>query len=156
MKMHLIAVGKKMPAFVEEGVQTYQKRLPPDFQLNVIEIDPAQRNKNFDVTRALAQEEARIYKAIPPNSLVVALAIQGKNWDTPYLAQQLESWGLQYSQVCFLVGGPDGLSSGCIKRAHLLWSLSALTLPHPLVRVIVAEQLYRAHSLLNHHPYHRH
>lgn len=155
MKMHLIAVGKKMPTWVEQGYQEYTKRLPSDFNLNLIEIEPGQRNKNLDVRRALQQEEEKILKAIPESSFVVALAIQGQNWDTEQLAKKLETWRLHHAHICFLVGGPEGLSETCLKRAHAQWSLSALTLPHPLVRVVLAEQLYRAYTLITHHPYHR-
>lgn len=144
-----------MPDWVTQAYQDYVKRLPPDFNLQLVEVEPAQRGKNRDVRRVLQQEEEKILKAIPHHSLVVALAIQGQAWDTLQLTEKLREWRMTHPQICFLVGGPEGLSEGCLKKSHIKWSLSPLTLPHPLVRVLLAEQLYRTYTLITQHPYHR-
>lgn len=151
----MIAVGKKMPSWVQAAYQDYAKRLPKEFSLTLSEVEAATRGKNKAISQLLAQEERGILAAIPPHSKIVSLVIAGKAWDTQTLAKQLDSWRQNYSQCCFIIGGPDGLSETCIRQSHEQWSLSPLTLPHPLVRVIVAEQLYRAYSLLVNHPYHK-
>ena len=155
MRFTLIAVGQKMPDWVTEGVAEYQKRLPREFSLTVREIPLSPRNKNADLNRAIEREGEHMLAAIPKGDTVVALDVTGRPWSTESLAQQCERWNQESGQVSLLVGGPDGLAPACVQRADRLWSLSDLTLPHPLVRVILAEQLYRAWSLMNNHPYHR-
>lgn len=155
MHLHLVAVGKRMPAWVNAGYTEYAKRFTANFRLQLIEIEPAKRTKNSDITRVIQQEGEQILKAIPPNSRIIALHDRGQQWDTPTLAKQIEGWQLDGRDVSLLIGGPDGLAPDCLKKAELQWSLSKLTFPHPLVRIIVAEQLYRATSLLRGHPYHR-
>ena len=155
MKVHLIAVGERMPGWVEEGFGEYAKRLPPECALRLVEIPPGKRGKNSDIPRLRAQEGERILAAIPKNALVVALEVKGRPWSTEELSSRLGDWLQGGRDVALLVGGPDGLDEACRARADLQWSLSPLTLPHPLVRVVLAEQVYRAWSLLKGHPYHR-
>ncbi|MBF0257144.1 MAG: 23S rRNA (pseudouridine(1915)-N(3))-methyltransferase RlmH [Gammaproteobacteria bacterium] len=155
MLIHLIAVGNRMPAWVEQGYVEYAKRLPAECRLNLIEIAPAKRSKNPDIPRLMRDEAERIRAAIPKGSRVIALEVQGKTWSTDQLSARLADWLQQGSDLALLVGGADGLDATCRASADELWSLSPLTLPHPLVRVLLAEQLYRAWSILQHHPYHR-
>ena len=155
MKIKLIAVGTKMPNWVLRGIAEYQKRLPRDMSLEIIEIPLGYRPKQGGIAKAIAQEERVMLAAIDKNAYVVALDVAGKSWSTEQLAQQYEQWQRLGQSVCLLVGGPDGLGPQCLAKADSRWSLSGLTLPHPLVRIVLAEQLYRAWSLLNNHPYHK-
>ncbi|OAJ35683.1 23S rRNA (pseudouridine(1915)-N(3))-methyltransferase RlmH [Piscirickettsia salmonis] len=155
MKINLIAIGKKMPAWVKAGFEEYARRLPVSCALQLLEIEAAKRGKRFDVNRALRQEGAAMIEAIPKGNVIVALDVKGKAWSTEQLAGQLEHWQGEGRDVSLLIGGPEGLAAECLAKAEARWSLSALTLPHPLVRIVVAEQLYRAWTVLNHHPYHR-
>jgi len=145
-----------MPSWVNEGYQEYQKRLSSEIKLQLIEIPAEIRGKNADIARIKQREGEKILAAIPSDAeIVIALEVQGKNWSSEQLAQNLKTWQNQSQSVALLIGGPDGLSDDCRKRANILWSLSALTLPHPLVRIVLAEQIYRAYSILKNHPYHR-
>ncbi len=155
MRINLIAVGTRMPAWVEAGVDEYRKRLPPELSLQIREIPLGKRGKNADIARAMAQEGEAMLAAIGARDRVVALEVKGRAWSTEQLAQQLAAWQMSGDDVALLVGGPDGLAPNCQARANERWSLSPLTLPHPLVRVLLAEQLYRAWSINNNHPYHR-
>lgn len=155
MRVSLIAVGTRMPAWVEAGVNEYRKRLPAELQLDIREIALAKRGKNADIARAMQQEGSAMLAAIAPRDVVIALDVQGKSIGTEQLAARLAQWQLSGDNFSLLVGGPDGLAPECLDRARERWSLSALTLPHPLVRVLIAEQLYRAWSINNNHPYHR-
>ncbi|APX92817.1 23S rRNA (pseudouridine(1915)-N(3))-methyltransferase RlmH [Halomonas sp. 1513] len=155
MKFKLLAVGTKMPGWVEQGVGEYRKRLPRDFSLEVIEIAPGARGKNADIARAVASEGERMRERLKGNEQLVALEVGGKPWSTEQLAEQAAEWRLAGRDVALLVGGPDGIEPGLSASADQRWSLSPLTLPHPLVRILLAEQLYRAWTLLVGHPYHR-
>lgn len=155
MQIHLISVGNKMPKWINEGVNEYAKRMPGECALKLVEIQPGHRGKSADIKRAIREEGERIIAAIPKGALTIALDVKGKSWSTEQLSAKLGDWMQQGHDLALLVGGPDGLSEECLNRATLKWSLSALTFPHPLVRIILAEQLYRAWSLLNNHPYHR-
>lgn len=155
MKIKLIAVGSKMPDWVEKGFSTYSQRMPKDCSLELIEIPAAKRSKNQQANIWMEKEGELILKAIDKSDWVVALDVKGKNWSTGQLAGQIEEWQHKGCNVALLVGGPDGLAPACLERANSKWSLSALTLPHPLVRVILAETLYRAWSVTVNHPYHR-
>lgn len=155
MRIQLIAVGEKMPAWVTQGYQEYAKRLPPECRLQLVEIPPGRRGKNRDTARAMRDEGARMLAALPKSSRVLALDVRGQSWSTERLAGQLEGWMAGGRDVSLLVGGPEGLAPECLARAEQRWSLGPLTLPHPLVRVVLAEQIYRAWSLLRNHPYHR-
>ncbi|MBD3898605.1 23S rRNA (pseudouridine(1915)-N(3))-methyltransferase RlmH [Halomonas sp. ML-15] len=155
MKVKLLAVGAKMPAWVEQGVAEYRKRLPRDFSLEIIEIAPGARGKNADIARAVASEGERMRERLKGREHLVALEVGGKPWSTEQLAEQAADWRLAGRDVALLVGGPDGIEPGLSASADQRWSLSPLTLPHPLVRILLAEQLYRAWTLLVGHPYHR-
>lgn len=155
MRIHIISIGNKMPNWVTDGFNEYAKRMPAECQVNLIELPPAQRSKNTDLKRAIQEEGQRMLKVIPKNAVIVALDVKGKPHSTESLATAMDSWLSSGSDIALLVGGADGLSSACLSLASSKWSLSNLTFPHPLVRVILAEQLYRAWSLLRNHPYHR-
>lgn len=155
MRIRLLAVGTRMPAWVSAGVEEYRKRLPRDFTLEIEEIAPGQRGKNADTARAVALEAKRIRERLRGDELIVALEVGGQAWSTERLAQEAEGWRLEGRDVVLLVGGPEGLDHELSAAADRRWSLSPLTLPHPLVRVILAEQLYRAWTLMVGHPYHR-
>jgi len=155
MQIHLISVGNRMPAWVQQGYDEYAKRLPRECALALKEIAPGKRGKNSDIARIVKEEGERMIAAIPAGAHVVTLDIPGKPWTTPELAQAMQVWQSQGQAVALLVGGPEGLSEVARQLAQQSWSLSPLTFPHPLVRVVVAEQLYRAWSILNNHPYHR-
>ena len=155
MKIHLLAVGTRMPDWVKAGYTDYAGRLTRECTLHLIEIPAGQRSGNPDLARIIRAEGERLLAAVPPHSRLIALDERGQQWSTAELAEQLSLWLREGGDVSLLIGGPDGLDSACRTRAAQLWSLSRLTLPHPLVRVLVAEQLYRAWSLLHHHPYHR-
>ncbi len=144
-----------MPGWVKQGYDEYAKRLPRECELSLREVAPGQRGKNCDVARIVRDEGERILAAIPANSHVVALDLTGKACSTPELAQSLQRWQEGGKPVALLVGGPDGLADSVRQKAAEFLSLSLLTFPHPLVRIIVAEQLYRAWSIQHNHPYHR-
>jgi 23S rRNA (pseudouridine1915-N3)-methyltransferase len=153
MRARLIAVGDRMPAWVGEGFAEYAKRLSRELPLELVEISTRQRAR--ETQRAIADEGAAMLAAIPKSAHVVALDGRGKTWSSEDLAQQLAQWRMQGQDLAFLIGGPDGLAPAALERAQQRWSLGPLTLPHPLVRIVLAEQLYRAVSLLGNHPYHR-
>ena len=155
MIIHLIAVGTRCTSWAEMGFQDYHKRFPAECKLNLITIPLSKRNKNSPISKHIAEEEKKILAAIPKRSRVIALDVKGQMWNTQQLAQALQQWQLERRAISLLIGGPDGLGDTCLNQAERIWSLSALTLPHALVRIVVAEQLYRAWSLLNGHPYHR-
>ncbi|MGY2462706.1 23S rRNA (pseudouridine(1915)-N(3))-methyltransferase RlmH [Vreelandella sulfidaeris] len=155
MRIRLLAVGSKMPSWVEEGIETYRKRLPRDFNLEIEEIALGQRGKNADIAKARAQEAQRIRDKLRGDEYVVALEVKGKPWTTEQLAEEADAWRMAGREVVLLVGGPDGLEPSLSAMANITWSISPLTLPHPLVRIMLAEQLYRAWTLLVGHPYHR-
>ena len=155
VKIRLLGIGTKMPAWVETGVAEYSKRLPPPFQFECVELPLIHRGKNADTARIVRQEGESLLSKIQSQDYVVALDVKGKALSTEKLAERLADIRDRGAQLSLLVGGPDGLSDECLSRADEKWSLSALTLPHPLVRIVVAEQIYRGWSVLAGHPYHR-
>ncbi len=155
MKFTLVSVGSKMPAWVEAGVAEYRKRLPRDFALQIVEIPLAPRSKTTNVQQAMAREGEAILKAVGAGDYVIALDVTGRSFSTEEMASRIGTLRDEARSVALLVGGPDGLAHECLQRADLRWSLSGLTFPHPVVRIIVAEQLYRVWSILQNHPYHR-
>ena len=155
MNIHLIAVGEKMPRWVQDGYSEYAKRLPTECALRLIEVPAGKRGKNADIARLIRDESERMLAAIPKGAAVLALEVGGRSWSTEQLAQNLDDWMGSGRDLALLVGGPDGLGVAARKAADQLWSLSPLTLPHPLVRVVLAEQIYRAWSILRNHTYHR-
>lgn len=144
-----------MPAWVSSGYEDYAKRLSGDVRLDLVEVEAGQRGKNADLSRILQREGEATLAAIPKASRIVALDVQGTAHSTESLAKRLAAWQQGGQDVALLVGGPEGLAPACVNSAQEKWSLSALTLPHPLVRIVVAEALYRAWSLNHNHPYHR-
>ncbi|WP_017444589.1 23S rRNA (pseudouridine(1915)-N(3))-methyltransferase RlmH [Gayadomonas joobiniege] len=155
MKIQLIAVGQKMPSWVSQGFNEYQRRFPRDCALELVEIAAGKRGKNADIKRILEKEGSQMLAAVNKGNRIVTLEVTGKPWSTEQLAEQLQSWQFDGRDVSLLVGGPEGLAPECIAQAEQKWSLSNLTLPHPMVRVILAESLYRAWSVTQNHPYHR-
>lgn len=155
MKARLIAVGERAPAWVAQGFVDYQKRLSREMPLELVEIEPGVRGKGRDAVRATSDEGARVLAALPKSAHVVALDGRGRTWSSEDLAQRLEHWRGLGRELCVLIGGPEGHAPAVMQRADETWSLGPLTLPHMLVRLIAAEQLYRAVSMLGNHPYHR-
>lgn len=155
MKLQLVAVGTKMPAWVTSGFEEYQRRFPRDLKLELVEIPAGKRGKNADIERILHREGEQMLEAIAKSARIVTLDIPGRPWTTPQVAEQLTRWQHDGRDVAILIGGPEGLAPACKAAAEQSWSLSPLTLPHPLVRIVVAESLYRAWSINNNHPYHR-
>lgn len=155
MRLNFICVGQRMSSWVMAGYEEYARRFPPELKLQLTEIPLAQRSRNTDIARAVNREGEQMLAAVAAGERVIALEVGGKSWSTEQLAEQLERWQMDGRDVSLLVGGPDGLSPACRARADQQWSLSPLTLPHPLVRILVAEQLYRAWTITQNHPYHR-
>lgn len=155
MRIHLIAVGKRMPAWVEAGYTDYARRLPAECGLSLTEIGAGRRTKGTDLRRLTEKEGEQMLAAVPRGARLIALDVGGRGWSTEQLAEQLRGWLAGGRDLALLVGGPEGLAPACLAAAGERWSLSPLTLPHPLVRVVLAEQIYRAWSLLAGHPYHR-
>ncbi|MBU2875976.1 23S rRNA (pseudouridine(1915)-N(3))-methyltransferase RlmH [Marinobacter salexigens] len=155
MRLRLICVGQKMPDWVSRGYDDYARRMPPEMPIELVEIAMPHRGKNPDIARLMQRESDAVLAAAGAKDRVVALEVTGRPWSTEKLASQLENWQQDGRDVSFLVGGPDGLAEPCRQRADQQWSLSPLTLPHPLVRILLAEQLYRAWSITRNHPYHR-
>ena len=155
MKSTLIAVGERAPDWVASGFSEYQKRLSHWLPLSLQEIAPGVRGKGRDAARATSDEGARVLAALPKNAHVVALDGRGVAHSSEQLAQRLERWRQDGRDLALLVGGPEGHAAEVLAAADERWSLGPLTLPHMLVRLVVAEQLYRACSLLANHPYHR-
>ena len=155
MHIYLIAVGQRMPAWVKQGYEEFARRMPFECSLQLIEVPLVKRSKGSDLGRVMEQEGEKMLAAIPKDSLVVTLEVTGKTWSTPELASKMEDWMQSGRNIALLVGGPEGLAPACQQRAELNWSLSKLTLPHPLVRIVIAEQLYRAICILKNHPYHK-
>ena len=155
MRIRLIAVGSKMPRWVEDGWQEYAKRLPNELPLELVEIPLKKKKKNADVQRLIRQEGDAMLAKVQPGERIVTLEVHGKPWSTEQLAQELERWRLEARNVNLMVGGPEGLAPQVCERSEQRWSLSPLTLPHPLVRILLGEQIYRAWTVLNGHPYHK-
>jgi 23S rRNA (pseudouridine1915-N3)-methyltransferase len=155
VKIHLLAVGTKMPGWVTTAYNEYTKRMPRECSVELKEINPAHRSKNGNSAKYKADEAKSIMAALPKGAYLVALDEHGKPWNTQQLSQNLENWMQQGQDVALIVGGPDGLDRELLQQAQQKWSLSPLTLPHPMVRILLAEQLYRAWTILQGHPYHR-
>ena len=155
MRIYLIAVGTRMPAWVVDAYQEYAKRLPRECALRLVEIPLSKRRKSLSSSQAAEDEGQHLLASLPKDCTVIALDVRGNSWSTEELAVRLQDWLGSGRDVALLVGGPDGLSAACLARADLKWSLSALTYPHSLVRVVLAEQLYRAWTINSGHPYHR-
>ena len=155
MRIHLITVANKASAWVVDGYNEYAKRMPPEARLELIEVKPEPREGGKTPEQMMAAEAKRILAAIPKGATLVALDERGKDADTKGLAKLLEGWLAGGADVAIIIGGPDGLAPDIKKKAVALLRLSSLTLPHALVRVVLAEALYRAWSVVKGHPYHR-
>lgn len=155
MKLLVVAVGHKMPDWITTGFKEYAKRMPREARIDLIEIKPEPRTTGKNVTQIMAAEAQRIFAALPQDALRIVLDEQGAHLSTKQMAQQMQAWMGSGKDVAFIIGGADGLHESIKNNAQQQLSLSAMTLPHGLVRVMLAEQLYRAHSLLHNHPYHR-
>ena len=151
----MLSVGTKMPAWVQEGIDEYQKRMQADLHFALVEIPMAKRTKNSSAKQFVEKESAALLGAIPANDYVIALDVEGKSFSTEDLAVKIKDFRQRGNNLSLLIGGPDGLGEQCLARANERWSLSALTFPHPLVRVLIVEQFYRAISIIKGHPYHR-
>jgi 23S rRNA (pseudouridine1915-N3)-methyltransferase len=155
LNIELLAAGTKSPDWVAVGFREYQKRLPRDWQLNLREIRVSKRHKGESVEKLRKEEGDRMLKSVKSGSRLIALDSRGSLWSTQTLAEKLQKWQMAFSQIQLMVGGPDGLSNECLEAATDTWSLSKLTFPHFIVRILIAEQIYRAWSILNNHPYHK-
>lgn len=155
MRVTILSVGHKMPAWIQEGLQEYTRRMPPEIRVELVELKPEERGAGRSVDKARALEGERILAALPGAATLLALDERGKPFTTQGLSVMLAEWMRDGTHPVFAIGGADGLSDAVKSRADKIVSLSALTLPHGLARVVLAEQLYRAWSILARHPYHR-
>lgn len=155
MKLIIVSVGHKMPDWITIGFNEYTKRMPREAQISLLEIKPEPRTTGKTMAQIMEAEAQRIISALPQNCRRIALDERGAQPTTRQLAAQMQDWMREGGDVAFIVGGADGLHESVKQAAQQLMAMSALTLPHAFVRVLLAEQLYRAHSLLHNHPYHR-
>jgi 23S rRNA (pseudouridine1915-N3)-methyltransferase len=155
MKLRILAIGHRMPAWIDAGVNEYIRRMPADAAVELIELKPEKRAAGASTARIQKIEAERIRAALPAQALLIALDELGRQLSTVEFAQYLARWIQDGASPCFIIGGADGLDPAVRENADLLLGLSRLTLPHGLARVMLAEQLYRAVSLLKGHPYHR-
>ena len=155
MKLIIVSVGHKMPDWITAGFNEYTKRMPREARIALLEIKPEPRSTGKTTAQIMEAEAQRILAALPQNCLRIALDERGIQPTTMQLAAQMQDWMRAGRDVAFIIGGADGLHESVKQAAQQLMALSALTLPHAVVRVLLAEQLYRAHSLMHNHPYHR-
>ncbi len=155
MKFLILSVGHKIPDWVTAGFLEYAKRMPREAKIELLELKPEPRTSGKTPQQIMEAEALRILAALPQDCLRIALDERGASWTTRQLADRMGQWMGEGRDVAFIIGGADGLHESVKKNAQQLLALSAMTLPHAMVRVLLAEQLYRAHSLLHNHPYHR-
>jgi 23S rRNA (pseudouridine1915-N3)-methyltransferase len=155
MRVTILSVGHRMPAWIQEGFNEYARRMPPEIRVELVELKPEERGAGKNAEKAKAIEGERLLAALPEGGTLIALDEHGKSVATRGLSVMLSAWMRDASRPVFAIGGADGLSEAVKERADKLISLSELTLPHGLARVVLAEQLYRAWSILARHPYHR-
>lgn len=155
MKIHIVAVGSKMPAWVDEGFKSYTKRMPPDFCITLQEVKAEPRSLGKTAEQMMQLEAHRIRAILPQDAKIVALDENGSDWTSLTFAEKIQTWKQENCVVAFLIGGPDGLAADLKMDAAMRLRLSSFTLPHGMARVVLAEQLYRAWSILIQHPYHR-
>ncbi len=155
MRIHLLAAGTRLPSWINDAYNDYAGRFSPECKLVLKEIPLGTSRRGGNIGKAIAEEGACMLAALPECAHLVALDMRGRSFGSEVLAKRLSRWLQDGGDVALLIGGPDGLADDCLARAEFKWSLSPLTLPHGLVRVVVAEQLYRAWTILKGHPYHR-
>lgn len=155
MRLRILAAGQRMPAWIQQGYKEYAQRMPRECVMELQEIPLGRRAKSLPVERARDAEGERMLAAMRGGEQIVTLEVSGRQLTTENLSTLMGEWMQGGRDLCFLIGGPDGLAPSCLDKSQLRWSLSELTLPHGLVRVLLAEQLYRAWTLLKGHPYHR-
>ena len=154
MKINLVVIGKKMPDWIQAGINHYQKQLPTQLNFSLIALE-AQKRKGKNIAQIKELEGELILKVVKDSHLVIAFDEHGKQNTTKDIAQNLSNWQQSGDTISLIIGGADGLSDAVKSHANLLWGLSNLTLPHSMARLLAVEQIYRAHSLLTNHPYHR-
>ncbi|TGG92752.1 23S rRNA (pseudouridine(1915)-N(3))-methyltransferase RlmH [Natronospirillum operosum] len=155
MKLRIHSVAGRMPSWVDEGVAEYGRRLPRELQPDWVNLPLGKRTRNVKPIAVKAEESDRLLQSVRDRDFMVLLDLSGKAWTTEQLARELREWQLEGRDVSLVIGGPDGVDDRVRQRADRRWSLSALTLPHPLVRIVLAEQLYRAWTVNQGHPYHK-
>ena len=155
MNLYILAVGEKSPAWVEAGVSEYLIKMPHECKIKLMTVAVTKRTKNISIPQAQEREQALLLKNTPSNSFRIALDEHGKMWTTAALATKLEGWLQHAPSVALYIGGPDGFTADFVNQVDMIWSLSSLTMPHMLVRLVLVEQLYRAWTFIQGHPYHR-
>ena len=155
MQVTVIAVGHRMPAWIENGFSEYARRMPPEWHFGIRELKPVDRAGNKTAETIMASEAAKIRTAIPKNARIIALDEHGKDLTNVQMATHMKNWLQDGRDIVFIIGGADGLDATLKKQADMLVRLSSLTLPHGMVRILLTEQLYRASTILQNHPYHR-
>lgn len=155
MRISLISAANRMPEWVESAVKEYRQRLGRDIQLQIIDIPLNKRGKNADIKKFMEKEGQLMLRAAKPSDHLIALDVEGSRLSTEKMAQKFNDFLHQGVNIALLMGGPEGLSEQCKQACQSRWSLSDLTLPHPLARVLVTEQIYRCWSILHGHPYHK-
>ncbi|PIE45605.1 MAG: 23S rRNA (pseudouridine(1915)-N(3))-methyltransferase RlmH [Gammaproteobacteria bacterium] len=157
MKITIIAIGDKLPNWVREGVGEYTKRFTPmhDFSLEIKEIAAKKRSRHANIANITEQESQALIQAVPKHSIIIALDVGGKRLSSERLAAKLENYHNNGDNLAILIGGPEGFNDSVRQLARERWSLSDLTLPHPIARIVLAETLYRSVSIIHNHPYHR-
>jgi 23S rRNA (pseudouridine1915-N3)-methyltransferase len=155
VRIHVIAIGQKMPDWVEVAGDDFIRRMPPEIGISLNTLPLLRRGKNPDIKRIVRDESRKLLDAVPAGAQLIALDVKGGSLSSEKLAAMMRDWLDSGRDIAFVIGGPDGLSDELLQRAEQKISLSALTFPHALVRVMLLEQLYRAWSILNNHPYHR-
>jgi len=155
MQIKIIAIGQKMPEWVENAYEEYSKRLPSEWKLNLTSLEACPRTSKANIKKTMLKESQALLSKTSSQDFIISLDRQGKSLTTLELSEKLHRFSQESLSVCFLIGGPEGLTPECLQKSNFVWSLSSLTFPHTLVRVILIEQLYRAWSILANHPYHR-
>ena len=154
MRINLIAIGKKMPDWISHGIEHYKKQLPKNYNFTITALE-SQNRKSISAENTKNLEEKLILNAASGSTLLIAFDELGKQQSSKELSKSIEKWQLEGESVAMIIGGADGLSSELKQKCNLIWSLSNLTLTHSMARLLLVEQLYRGHSLLTNHPYHR-
>ena len=154
MKINLIAIGKKMPDWISHGIEHYRKQLPKNYNFTITALE-SQNRKSISAENTKNLEEKLILDAASGSTILIAFDELGKQQSSKELSKSIEKWQLEGESVAMIIGGADGLSSELKQKCNLIWSLSNLTLTHSMARLLLVEQLYRGHSIMTNHPYHR-